>query len=115
MNRFGSQLSTHHSLGGIMHKVSRSLLFAGVLAYGTLTAACGDKVELTQQGPPVGIQSITVTPPAASIAAGSTIQLAVAVVADATTAKTVAWTTSSAAVATVDATGKVTGVAQGTA
>jgi Bacterial Ig-like domain (group 2) len=114
-DQFISQLSTHHSLGGIMHKVSRSLLLAGVLAFGSLTAACGDKVELTQVGPPVGISSITVTPPAASIAAGSTIQLAVAVVADASTAKTVTWTSSSAAVATVDATGKVTGVASGTA
>lgn len=98
-----------------MHKVSRSLLLAGVLAFGSLTAACGDKVELTQVNPSTGVTSITVTPSNATIAAGSTIQLASSVVADANTAKTVTWTTSSAAVATVDATGKVTGVAAGTA
>ncbi|MEO7457913.1 MAG: Ig-like domain-containing protein, partial [Gemmatimonadaceae bacterium] len=98
-----------------MHKVSRSLLLAGVLAFGTLTAACGDKVELTQVNPNTGVTLITVTPTSASVAAGSTLQLAVSVVADANTAKTVTWSTSSAAVATVDATGKVTGVAAGTA
>jgi hypothetical protein len=99
-----------------MHTVSRKLLLAGVLAFGTLAAACGDKVEVA--GPSTGqtgVTSITLTPPAATIAAGSTIQLAVSVVADAATAKTVTYTTSSAAVATVDATGKVTGVATGTA
>ena len=98
-----------------MHKVSRSLLLAGVLAFGTLTAACGDKVDVTTVGPITGVQSVTVTPPSATIAAGSTIQLATSVVADAATAKTVSWTTSAASVATVDATGKVTGVAAGTA
>ncbi|MDB4916728.1 MAG: Ig domain protein group 2 domain protein [Gemmatimonadetes bacterium] len=100
-----------------MHKVSRSLLLAGVLAFGTLTAACGDKVVV--QGPTtptVGVTSITVTPTSATIGTGAAnaITLAVAVVSDATTAKTVAWTSSNAGVATVDATGKVTGVTAGT-
>jgi hypothetical protein len=99
-----------------MHKVSRSLLLAGVLAFGTLTAACGDKVTVTQQTPQVGVSSITVTPSSATIGTGAAnaITLAVAVVSDATTAKTVTWTSSSSAVATVDATGKVTGVSSGT-
>jgi hypothetical protein len=96
-----------------MHKVSRSLLLAGVLAFGGLTAACDGDTTVTQ--PFIGVQSVTLTPPAATINVGSTIQLAVSVVADASTAKTVAYTSSSAAVATVDATGKVTGIGAGTA
>ena len=99
-----------------MHTVSRSLLLAGVLAFGTLTAACGDKVELIQgTGGIVGISSITLTPPSATINAGSTIQLAVSVVADASTAKTVTYTSSAPAVASVSATGLVTGLTAGTA
>ncbi len=97
-----------------MHKVSRTLLLAGVLAFGGLTAACDDNTVTPVSGS-TGVQSITLTPPSATITAGSTIQLAVSVVADASTAKTVTYTTSSSAVATVDATGKVTGVAAGTA
>jgi hypothetical protein len=95
-----------------MHKVSRSLLLASALAFSGLTAACeGDTVLPTQ----TGIQSITLTPPTATINVGNTIQLAVSVVADASTAKTVTYTSSSGAVATVDPAGKVTGVAVGTA
>ena len=97
-----------------MHKVSRTLLLAGVLAFGTLTAACGDKVELTQVGPIVGVQSVTVSPANATINIGTTIQLSASVTADASTAKTLTWTSSNAAVATVDQTGKVTGVSAGT-
>jgi hypothetical protein len=94
-----------------MHKFSRTLLLAGVLAFGTLSAACGDKV--TVAGEPTGVQSISVTPPAATINVGESITLAASVTADAATAKTVTWTTSNAATATVDATGKVTGVKAG--
>lgn len=96
-----------------MHKVSRSLLLAGVVAFGTLTAACGDKVTVTSIAPFVGVQSVTVTPANATIPAGTTIQLSASVLADASTAKTVTWTTSSAAVASVDQTGKVTGGSTG--
>ena len=92
-----------------MHQVSRTLLLAGVVAFGTLTAACGDKVTVSQVQPFVGVQSVTVTPANATIPAGTTIQLSASVLADASTAKTVTWSTSNAAVATVDATGKVTG------
>jgi hypothetical protein len=96
-----------------MHKVSRTLLLAGVLAFGGLTAAC-DSGSTTVVGNP-GIQSITLTPPSATINVGNTLQLAVSVVADAATAKTVSYTTSAAGVATVDATGKVTGIGAGVA
>ncbi len=100
-----------------MHKFSRTLLVAGVMAFGTLAAACGDKVTVTNPPPgQTGVTNISVTPPAATINTGATIQLAVSVTtADGATAKTVTWTTSNSAVATVDQTGKVTGVAAGTA
>ncbi len=91
-----------------MQQVSRKLLLAGVLAFGTLTAACGDKVIV---GPPVtapvGVQNVTVTPQNATINAGGSITLSASVTADATTAKTVSWTSSNSAIASVDATGKV--------
>ena len=96
-----------------MQQVSRKLLLAGVLAFGTLTAACGDKITFPPAQPP-GVQSVTVTPQNATINVGTTIALAASVTADATTAKTVSWSTSNAAVATVDQTGKVTGVTAGT-
>jgi hypothetical protein len=94
-----------------MHKFSRSLLLAGVMAFGTLTVACDDGDTIVQTE--TGVQSITVTPPAATINVGESISLAASVTADANTAKTVTWSTSSAATATVDATGKVTGVKAG--
>ncbi|CAN5866720.1 hypothetical protein BH11GEM1_BH11GEM1_11950 [soil metagenome] len=97
-----------------MQHVSRKLLLAGVLAFGTLTAACGDKLTITQVAPFVGVQSVSVSPQNATVNVGSTITLAASVTADATTAKTVSWTTSDATVATVDQAGKVTGVKAGT-
>ena len=97
-----------------MHKVSRTLLLAGVLAFGTLTAACGDTVAVTSIAPFVGVQSVTVSPSNASINVGTSIQLSGSVLADASTAKTLNWTSSNAAVATVDQTGKVTGISGGT-
>jgi hypothetical protein len=97
-----------------MQHVSRKLLLAGVLAFGTLTAACGDKLSITQVPLFVGVASVSVSPQNASIPVGTTITLAASVTADATTAKTVSWTTSNAAVATVDQAGKVTGISAGT-
>ena len=96
-----------------MQTVSRKLLLAGVLAFGALTAACGDKLTVTQQVPPVGVQTVTVSPTSATVAVGQTIQLSAIVTADAATAKTVTWTSSGTAIATVSATGVVTGVAAG--
>jgi trimeric autotransporter adhesin len=96
-----------------MHTFSRSLLVAGVLAFGTLSAACGDKVTVAGPGGAAGVQLVTVTPPSATIAVGQSIILSGQVTADAASAKTVTWSTSSAAVASVDQTGKVTGVTAG--
>ncbi|HEV7992243.1 MAG TPA: Ig-like domain-containing protein [Gemmatimonadaceae bacterium] len=97
-----------------MHKFSRTLLVAGVLAFGTLSAACGDKVTVGG-GSGQGVQLVTVTPPSATIAVGESIILSGQVTADAASAKTVTWSSSNQAVASVDQAGKVTGVKAGTA
>ena len=92
-----------------MQQVSRKLLLAGVLAFGSLTAACGDKVEIVGPALPVdGVQSVTVSPANATLTAGGTITLGVSVVTTGNAAKTVTWTSSNAAIASVDGTGKVT-------
>jgi hypothetical protein len=97
-----------------MQQVSRKLLVAAVLAFGTLTAACTDTAPSPVTPVVTGVTSVTVSPQNASINVGTSITLAASVSADASTAKTVTWTTSNAAVATVDQTGKVTGVTAGT-
>ena len=90
-----------------MQQVSRKLLLAGVLALGTLAAACGETIIQPPLITP-GVTSVTVSPQNATINAGGSITLAASVSADATTAKTVSWTSSNAAIASVDQTGKVT-------
>lgn len=97
-----------------MQQVSRKLLFAGVLAFGTLTAACGDKLTLVQPTTSIGVTGVTVSPQNATINVGTSITLGATVTADATTLKTVVWSSSNSAVATVDQTGKVTGITGGT-
>ncbi|MEW5931019.1 MAG: Ig-like domain-containing protein [Gemmatimonadota bacterium] len=68
--------------------------------------------------PPAPVASVTVTPPTAEVQAGGTVQLT-ATPRDAAgnplTGRVVAWASSAPGVATVDATGRVTGVAPGTA
>lgn len=68
--------------------------------------------------PPAPVATVTVTPSTTSVAPGATTQLTVTL-RDANgnvlTGRTVAWTTSAAAVATVSGTGVVTGVAAGSA
>jgi hypothetical protein len=98
-----------------MHKVSRTLLLAGVMAFGTLTVACGGDTVVTPTPVVDAVQSVTVSPSNASINVGATITLASNVTSTGNAAKTVTWTSSSSAIATVDATGKVTGVSAGTA
>lgn len=86
-------------------KVFRSTLLVGAAVF---AAACGDKIS----GVKNGVQSVVVAPASATIAKGATINLTAAVSADVGVAITpVAWTSSDATKASVDATGKVTGVA----
>lgn len=95
-----------------MQKFSRSLIAIGALAG---LAACGDDVSITQPVPPApAVTGLTVTPAVVTLSVGQTAQLAATVTAnDASVARTVNWTTSAAAVATVSATGLVTAVGSG--
>ncbi len=94
-----------------MLKFYRSALMAGVVALGL--AACGDDVTIA---PPSsgsgGVSSVTVAPTSATVTVGSSILLTASVVAD--SGKTgVSWVSSDNTVATVDASGRVTGVKPG--
>jgi len=93
-----------------MHKFSRSLLLAGIMAFGTAIVACDNSDTIVNPTP----VSVSVTPPAATINVGESITLAASVTADENTAKTVTWTSSNAGTASVDGTGKVTGLKAGT-
>ncbi len=69
---------------------------------------------ITRLPAPIVIASVTVTPDTASVAAGETVDLEAEVL-PAGASQTVTWSTSDAAIATVNDTGLVTGVAVGTA
>jgi len=87
----------------------------GAFALAGLTA-CGDKVNVTQAAPDSAVTAVTVSPPSANLNVGDKITLVATVTAGAAqTNRNVTWTTSNAAVATVDATsGLVTAVGGGT-
>jgi len=98
-----------------MQRVVR-LSLAGLLTFaGAGLTACGDKVTVPPATPVDStIHSVTVSPQNASVAVGQTTQLAVTVEAGTgATVRTVTWSTSDATIATVDQTGKVTGVKGG--
>lgn len=99
-----------------MQRVFRSSL-VGLLTIAGL-AACGDKVTVpppTTTVPSTVVHNVVVTPTSVAVAVGSSIILSAAVDADAgVTVRTVTWSSSDLTVATVDATGKVTGVKAGT-
>ena len=92
-----------------MSKLYRSLLWSGLVAAGV--AACGD--DVTVVGPAKVVHSVTVAPDGATISINQTVQLVASVNADSGLATTVTWKSSDVAKATVDANGKVTGVAAG--
>ncbi|MGR6875269.1 Ig-like domain-containing protein, partial [Bifidobacterium angulatum] len=87
----------------------------------TITAAAGGKsasVAVTVTGDVVKVESVRITGATngrLSVAKGASRQLGATVGPDDATYKTVTWTSSDTAVATVDRTGKVTGVKAGTA
>lgn len=58
-----------------MHRVTRSLLFTGVVGLGL--AGCGDDVTVTE--PPPAAPSISITPPQATVTAGQTVVFGVTV------------------------------------
>src|SRR5688572_3168310 len=90
-----------------MQKLTRTLAMASAIAFMGVLAGCGDDVVVEPD------PSISLTPPSASLQVGQTAQFSASVSGLAN--KTVNWTSSDAAKATVDATGKVTAVAAGSA
>src|SRR6185369_1392112 len=99
-----------------MQRVVRST-FVGLLTIAGL-AACGDKVTIppvTTTPPGTVVHSVTVSPASVTLNVAGSVVLAASVDADAgVTVRTVTWSSSDATVATVDGTGKVTGVKAGT-
>ncbi len=100
-----------------MQRVVRTTL-VGLLTIAGLTA-CGDKVTvpaITTTPPGQVVHQVTVSPASASLNVGDKITLAASVNADAgVTNRTVTWSSSNTAIATVDANGVVTAVAAGNA
>ena len=81
---------------------------AGALAFAGVLAGCGDDVTVSTP------TTVTVTPGSAELRVGETVTLTASVTGDVAN-KTVTWSSSDQAKATVDATGKVTAVAVGQA
>jgi hypothetical protein len=79
---------------------------AGALAFAGVLAGCGD--DVTVKTP----TTVTVTPGSASVAVGGSVTFTASVTGDVAN-KTVTWSSSDQTKATVDANGKVTGVAVG--
>lgn len=103
--------------------MARLLTAAAAASLAVLFAACsGDSDSPSSpnggSGGPAPVASVAIAPAGATVVKGRTTQLA-ATAKDAAgnvlTGRTITWTTSAAAVATVDANGLVTGVAVGTA
>ena len=91
----------------------RSGFFGLVLSLAVLSAACEDKTEVVIP-PPENPIVVNVVPDALTLAAGETGTLIATVTGgDANTARTVTWASSNTNVATVDASGVVTAVANG--
>ncbi len=115
--------------GRTMSWVSRDTLIARVSAAGLVTAvAAGSALVIATSDGASGtaaitvtaptVASVSVTPSAATVETGKTVQLSVSVKDSAGTVlsgRTTSWTSSSTAVATVSAAGLVTAIASGTA
>ena len=84
----------------------------------TITAKAGDKTatcSVTVKKNTVAVESVTLDITSTILNTGETLTLTATVKPDNATDKTVTWSSSNSSVATVDANGKVTAVAQGTA
>ena len=102
-----------------MRSFYRNFVMVGVLGLGL--AACGDDVTIPVPPPPPppaetpNITSFSVSPTSATIAPGTFVQASSTLITKAGVTGTVTWASSNPAIATVDATGLITAVAQGAA
>ena len=74
-----------------------------------------DTITIEEASDPVAVTGVTVAPIEATIEARKTVQLTATVSPENATNKNVTWSSSNTSIATVDANGKVRGVAEGTA
>ena len=113
-----NQAVTWRSGNSAVATVSSSGLVTGV-APGTAMITAVSVADTTRQSTSIvtvrSAPQVTVSPSTATVEPGEQVQLAAAVQADAGVSTAVTWRTSSAATATVSASGLVTGVANGTA
>lgn len=99
-----------------MLKNYRKFLMAGIVTLGL--AACGDDVTVIdpiQPPPPSNITSFSVSPSSATIAPHTFVQASANLVTIAGVTGSVSWGSSNDAVATVDGTGRIDAVSEGTA
>jgi hypothetical protein len=94
-------------------KFLRLLLCVAVLGGGLFLSSCGDDKDVKPTT--VAVTGVTVTPDKATLQLLATQQLAATIAPENASNKKLAWTSSSNAIATVDANGLVTAVAAGTA
>ncbi|MEO8478812.1 MAG: Ig-like domain-containing protein [Gemmatimonadota bacterium] len=99
-----------------MLKNYRKFLMAGIVTLGL--AACGDDLTITDPGTPPGspnITSFTVSPTSATVAPGTFVQASANLITIAGVTGSVSWGSSNTGVATVDGTGRIDAVSEGTA
>ncbi len=102
-----------------MIKFYRSLMMAGIVTLGL--SACGDDLTITEappSPPPAETPNITtfsVSPTSATIAPGTFVQASATLITKPGVTGSVTWESSNPAVATVDATGLISAVAEGAA
>lgn len=101
-----------------MLKLYRNFLMAGVVSLGL--AACGDDLTITEPPPappPVetpNITTFTVSPTSATIAPGTFVQASATLITKPGVQGAVTWNSSNPAVATVDGSGRIDAVSEGT-
>ena len=114
------RVATWSSSNSARATVNSSGVVTGVSA-GTVTITAtieGKSGAATVTVAPVPVASVTVTPTAPNVSVGQTVQLtatAYSLTGQVLTGRTVTWSTTAAAIATVSASGLVTGVGAGTA
>jgi hypothetical protein len=105
------------TIGGVMLKLYRNFFMAGVVSLGL--AACGDDLTIVDPvtPPPPEVPNITtfsVSPTSATVAPGTFVQASATLITKPGVTGTVTWNSSNPAVATVDGTGRIDAVTEGT-
>ncbi|HAE17370.1 MAG TPA: hypothetical protein DCG51_12610, partial [Erysipelotrichaceae bacterium] len=103
-----TNVATVNSSGVVTAVGSGTAVITAVSSDPSITAQCSVTVT-------IAVQSVSVSPETAQMFTGEKLQLQAAVLPSAASDKTVTWKSSNTAVATVDSTGKVTAVSNGTA